>query len=246
MDTISNIIYSQSFDLVTKRDLRCLVNAIMVSSCHYRSKTSFSMFLWTKSNEWLESGKSMSPPWADERQRFWGILDEWTEERTQSKEKTGDRNDLMSILSDARDPKTGDGLTEDEVRNEARSLLAAGWSFTLNHISQAWAKSDLIHRMRHDSQNPLNHHVPTLPPPRHLCSPDQRSPLHIHEHRTHPPGSPPNLLSLPPRLPRRSNASRTTTSGTILARNRSRRRHHSRRTHPSRFRSRSRPMGPPP
>lgn len=79
----------------------------------------------------------MSSPRADERQRLLGILDEWTEERTPSKEKTGDRNDLMSILYDARDPKTGERFTEDEIRDEAYSLLAAGWSSTLSDTSQA-------------------------------------------------------------------------------------------------------------
>lgn len=125
------------------------------------------------------------------------------------------------------------------------SLLVGLIHFELIHLKNG-ARSDLIHRKQHHSHNPLLHHVPPLPPPGRLCPSDRRSPLHIPNHRTHPSGPPTNLLPLPPRMPRRINASRTPTSRIILARNRSLRHHHSQRAYPSRLRSRRRPMGHPP
>lgn len=131
MDVISNNIYGQSFNLVTKCDQRALVSTIMASSCHSSLEASFSTFLNTKFNKWFKwfnPNKSVSSTPAIERERLLRVLAGLIEERTHSKENESDRKDLISILSAARDPKTGDKLTEVEVRDEARSMLALGWS----------------------------------------------------------------------------------------------------------------------
>lgn len=150
MDVISDIIYGQSFDLVTKCDHRALVDTIMTSSCHGRLEASFPTFLNASFKKWLDPDKSFTSPLANGRQRLFRVLAKLTEERTQSQDNNVDRNDSKSVLSIARDPKTGEKLTEAEVRDEARSMLVLGWSplFEFIHLKNR-ANSDVIHRKRH-------------------------------------------------------------------------------------------------
>ena len=64
---------------------------------------------------------------ADERQRFLEISTKYAEERRMaSMEKMSTRNDIMSALLAASDPKTGTKLSEAEVWGEAHLMIAAG------------------------------------------------------------------------------------------------------------------------
>ena len=63
---------------------------------------------------------------ADERQRFLEISTKYSEERMASRDKMSKRNDIMSALLAAKDPKTGTKLAEAEVWGEAHLMIAAG------------------------------------------------------------------------------------------------------------------------
>ena len=63
---------------------------------------------------------------AAERQRFLEISTKYSEERRASEEKMSRRNDIMSALLAAKDPKTGTKLPEAEVWGEAHLMIAAG------------------------------------------------------------------------------------------------------------------------
>jgi cytochrome P450 len=66
----------------------------------------------------------------------------------------GERNDILSLLFDARDEE-GEGLTDQELRNELMTLVLAGHETTANTI--AWAFERLL---RHpDSYNQLRDEV---------------------------------------------------------------------------------------
>ena len=63
---------------------------------------------------------------ADERQRFLEISTKYSEERMASEGKMSQRNDIMSALLVAKDPKTQTKLSEAEVWGEAHLMIAAG------------------------------------------------------------------------------------------------------------------------
>ncbi|KAK3174573.1 hypothetical protein OEA41_001819 [Lepraria neglecta] len=116
LDVISDLTYGQAFNLITKPNLRWLVNAI-------RSSTS-------KPSAWYNPDKWIFPEMADERKRFLEISTKYSEERMASQEKMSERNDIMSALLVARDPKIGIKLTEAEVWGEAYLKIAAGGDTT--------------------------------------------------------------------------------------------------------------------
>ena len=63
---------------------------------------------------------------AEERQRFLEVSTKFSEARMASQEKMKGRNDIMSALLAAKDPKTGTKLSEAEVWGEAHLMIAAG------------------------------------------------------------------------------------------------------------------------
>lgn len=67
------------------------------------------------------------PNMSDERQRFTEISDQYTRERVE-KTKAGkfERQDILSALLVARDPKTGEKLSDAETWSEAHLMIAAG------------------------------------------------------------------------------------------------------------------------
>ena len=65
---------------------------------------------------------------AGERNNFLEISDEYSRERKGAKGEMSERNDIMSALLAARDPKTGDKFTDSEVWGEAHLMIAAGIS----------------------------------------------------------------------------------------------------------------------
>ena len=64
---------------------------------------------------------------ADERQKFLQTSTEFAKARMEDEEKGHtQRNDILSALLKARDPKTGTKLSEAEVWGEAHLMIAAG------------------------------------------------------------------------------------------------------------------------
>lgn len=63
---------------------------------------------------------------AAERQRFLEISSAYSGQRMASEEKMSKRNDILSALLAAKDPKTGTKLSEAEVWGEAHLMVAAG------------------------------------------------------------------------------------------------------------------------
>lgn len=63
---------------------------------------------------------------AGERNHFLEISNDYSRERKEAKGKMSKRNDIMSALLAARDPQTGDKLTDSEVWGEAHLMIAAG------------------------------------------------------------------------------------------------------------------------
>ena len=63
---------------------------------------------------------------ATERHRFLEISTQYSEKRMASEEKRNKRNDIMSALLAAKDPKTGTKLSDAEVWGEAHLMIAAG------------------------------------------------------------------------------------------------------------------------
>ena len=79
-----------------------------------------------KPSAWYNPDKWFFPDMADERQRFLEVSTKFSEARMASEEKMKGRNDIMSVLLAARDPKTGTKLSEAEVWGEAHLMIAAG------------------------------------------------------------------------------------------------------------------------
>lgn len=50
----------------------------------------------------------------------------------------GDRGDLLSMLLDARDAETGEGMSDEQVRSEVMTLLLAGHETTANALTWLW------------------------------------------------------------------------------------------------------------
>lgn len=126
LDVISDLTYGQTFNLITKTNLRGLVNAIVSGNRRIYMRFAFPALFNVKPSAWYNSDKWIFPEMADERKCFLEISTKYSEERMVPQEQTSERNDIMSALLAARDPKTGTKLTEAEVWGEAHLMIAAG------------------------------------------------------------------------------------------------------------------------
>ena len=129
LDVISDLTYGQPFNLITDPDLRWLVNAIMQGNRRIYMRFAFPALFNVKPSAWYNPDKWFFPDMADERQRFLEVSTKFSEARMASEEKMKGRNDIMSALLAAKDPKTGTKLSEAEVWGEAHLMIAAGKTF---------------------------------------------------------------------------------------------------------------------
>lgn len=126
LDVISDLTYGQAFGLLTSRKLRWLVNAIVSGNRRIYLRFALPALFNVKPSAWYNPDKWIFPEMAAERQRFFEISTKYSEERMASEEKRSKRNDIMSALLAATDPKTGTKLSEAEVWGEAHLMIAAG------------------------------------------------------------------------------------------------------------------------
>ena len=126
LDVISDLTYGKPFNLLTSSKLRWLVNAIVSGNRRIYLRFACPALFNVKPSAWYNPDKWIFPEMADERQRFLEISTKFSEERMASEEKMSKRNDIMSALLAAKDPKTGTKLSEAEVWGEAHLMIAAG------------------------------------------------------------------------------------------------------------------------
>ena len=126
LDVISDLTYGQPFNLITDSNLRWLVNAIVQGNRRIYMRFAFPAFFNVKPSAWYNPDKWLFPDMAEERQRFLEVSTKFSEARMASEEKMKGRNDIMSALLAAKDPKTETKLSEAEVWGEAHLMIAAG------------------------------------------------------------------------------------------------------------------------
>ena len=126
LDVISDLTYGQPFNLITSSSLRWLVDAIVSGNRRIYLRFAFPALFNVNPRAWYSPDKWIFPEMAAERQRFLEISTQFSEERMASEEKMSRRNDIMSALLAAKDPKTGTKLSEAEVWGEAHLMIAAG------------------------------------------------------------------------------------------------------------------------
>lgn len=126
LDVISDLTYGQPFGLLTSPNLRWLVNAIVSGNRRIYLRFAFPALFNVNPKAWYNPDKWIFPEMAAERQRFLEISTQYSEARMASAEKMSGRNDIMSALLAAKDPKTETKLSEAEVWGEAHLMIAAG------------------------------------------------------------------------------------------------------------------------
>jgi cytochrome P450 len=92
-----------------------------------------------------------------------GVVDQFIEQRRSRKQE---HRDLLSMLLEARDPETGEGLNDQQIRDEVITLMVAGHettatalSWTLYLVSKHPAAQD---RIRQEVSEVLGDGVPSL------------------------------------------------------------------------------------
>ena len=125
LEVISHTMFSTSMAQHIDR----IIHALQVSSQYAVESDSNPLFLplWMPTSRNLEFRAAMRS--MDEL--IYGLL----ARRRQSGELHGD---LLDVLLHARDDETGEGLTDQELRDEILTFFAAGHSTTANALSWAW------------------------------------------------------------------------------------------------------------
>jgi cytochrome P450 len=68
-----------------------------------------------------------------------GVVSRAIEQRRSAPRDGAERHDLLTLLLEARDEETGEGMNEAQLRDEVATLFAAGHETTANALSWAWA-----------------------------------------------------------------------------------------------------------
>lgn len=111
---------------MTKRDLRWVVDAVIRNNCCDSLRATFPTIFNHDLFKWYNPIKLFFPTLADDWLRLSKVSANFVEERTRSRDKVVDRNDIIFTLFAAHDPKTGDKLTDIEVLDQAHRMVAAG------------------------------------------------------------------------------------------------------------------------
>jgi len=134
LDVISDLTFGRAYGLITNPDLRWVIEAIVAGNRHIYMRFACP---WLFNLPWGNPSRWLFPNMSNERQQFTKVSNEFTEERMALIEAgTFDRQDIMSSLLAARDPKTGEKLSVAETWSEAHLMIAAGSCKVLVHRTE--------------------------------------------------------------------------------------------------------------
>jgi cytochrome P450 len=124
LDVISDLTFGRAYGLIINPDLRWVIEAIVAGNRHIYMRFACP---WLFNLPWGNPSRWLFPNMSDERQQFTNISNKFTEERIALiEEGKFDRQDIMTALLAARDPKTGERLSDAETWSEAHLMIAAG------------------------------------------------------------------------------------------------------------------------
>lgn len=135
---ISILTFGYCFNLLSSSRLRWLVQAIVQGNRHIYLRFAFPLLFNLNPEAWYAPARWLFPELANERYGFVDVANDMTSKRVNSYD--GDqkaRRDIMSELEKARDPKTGDRLSPEEIASEAHLMIAAGGDTTSTALSAA-------------------------------------------------------------------------------------------------------------
>lgn len=119
--------FGRAFELTTKPELRWLIEAIVAGNRHIYMRFACPWLFNLPFGMLLSPAQWLFPNMANEKHQFKTLSDKYTTERmTLLKEGKLNRKDVMSALLEARDPKSGEKLSEEETWCEAHLMIAAG------------------------------------------------------------------------------------------------------------------------
>jgi cytochrome P450 len=96
------------------------------------------------------------------------VVDEIITARRAELDKVGNRKDqdLLSMLLNAKDENSGEGMTDSQLRDEVMTLLLAGHETTANTLSWAWyllsQNPQAEHRLHEELKHVLDGRTPTI------------------------------------------------------------------------------------
>ena len=105
------------------------MDAIVTGNRHIYMRFQYPAMFNIHPDRWYAPAKWLFPKEAVERTKFSDIARDYSEKRMASGDE--DRQDIMSALLAAQDPKTGERLTDAEIWGEAHLMIAAGMSMML-------------------------------------------------------------------------------------------------------------------
>ncbi|MGZ3637328.1 MAG: cytochrome P450 [Ktedonobacterales bacterium] len=84
----------------------------------------------------------------------------------QRRGSTEDRGDFLSMLLETRDPETGQGMDDQQIRDEAMTIFMAGHETTANALSWTWdllmRHPEVYERLAEETSATLNGRSPTV------------------------------------------------------------------------------------
>lgn len=131
LDVISDLTFGQPFHMIKSPKLRWLVEAIVSGNRHIYMRFAYPPLFNLDPSRWYSPARWLFPGMCTERTSFSSIAEQYSKERmTMMEEGKMERNDIMSALLAAHDPRTGEKLSEAEVWTEAHLMIAAGGDTT--------------------------------------------------------------------------------------------------------------------
>lgn len=125
---ISDLTFGQPFKMLTSSYLRWLVDAIVNGNRHIYMRFAFPALFNVRPDRWYSLARWLFPTMEEDRTRFAAIAEKYSKERQEGGKE--ERQDIMTALLAARDPKSGQKLTDAEVWGEAHLMIAAGGDTT--------------------------------------------------------------------------------------------------------------------
>ncbi|KAK5206973.1 hypothetical protein LTR41_007508 [Exophiala xenobiotica] len=127
LDVISDLTFGRPFSMITSPKLRWMIDAIVDGNRHIYLRFAWPWLFNFQPKSWFAPARWLFPEMETERTSFTQVADDFTTERLKSiEEGKCNRQDIMSALLAARDPRTGEKLSIEETCSEAHLMIAAG------------------------------------------------------------------------------------------------------------------------